>query len=408
MSCIPSSHAERRATRLGMVLASCLLARGLAAPDEPAAGSGPTVRWQSDPANPQSAHVELAGLDTKTWQRVQKLDAGALRAVFPVYAEQGDPMLDVGVPPMAGSYLATNAVLRFTPRFPLETGVRYRAVFKPAEELSAADRLVAKTFELPAPAPARETVVTRVHPGADELPENLLKFYVHFSQSMSRGHSYNFVQLLRDTGEPVELPFLELDEELWDPAMTRFTLLIDPGRIKTGVQPLEEIGPALEEGRHYTLRILRHWRDARGQPLAADFEKSFRVVAPDRTPPDPEHWSITAPAAGTVEQVGVRFDDSLDHALALRLITVIDARGNLVHGEPALSDDETHWTFTPGSAWRPMTYRLVVETTIEDLAGNNIGKPFEVDLFERIEREPGRSRVELPFAVGPATSRDAP
>ena len=34
--------------------------------------------------------------------------------------------------------------------------------------------------------------------------------------------------------EAIELPFLEIDEELWDPAMMRLTLFIDPGRIKRG------------------------------------------------------------------------------------------------------------------------------------------------------------------------------
>jgi len=33
------------------------------------------------------------------------------------------------------------------------------------------------------------------------------------------------------------------------------------------------------------------------------------------------------------------------------------------------------------------------------LAGNNIGKPFEVDLFERVQRRLAQSTVKLPFDV---------
>ena len=67
---------------------------------------------------------------------------------------------------------------------------------------------------------------------------------------MQRGHVYDHIHLLGEAGKPVELPFLELDEELWDPEMTRLTIFIDPGRIKRGVRPLEEIGPALEAGKN--------------------------------------------------------------------------------------------------------------------------------------------------------------
>jgi hypothetical protein len=38
--------------------------------------------------------------------------------------------------------------------------------------------------------------------------------------------------------------------------------------------------------------------------------------------------------------------------------------------------------FVPGEPWKAGPYHLVVQNTIEDLAGNNIGKPFEVDLFD--------------------------
>jgi hypothetical protein len=49
--------------------------------------------------------------------------------------------------------------------------------------------------------------------------------------------------------------------------MMRLTLFIDPGRIKRGVLPLEEVGPALEEGKRYTLMIDRDLKDGTGNPL---------------------------------------------------------------------------------------------------------------------------------------------
>jgi hypothetical protein len=64
--------------------------------------------------------------------------------------------------------------------------------------------------------------------------------------------------------------------------MTRLTLFIDPGRIKRGVLPLEEVGPSLEAGKSYTLVIDREWIDGSGNPLQESFEKTFKVGPPDR------------------------------------------------------------------------------------------------------------------------------
>src|SRR5437762_8966838 len=99
---------------------------------------------------------------------------------------------------------------------------------------------------------------------------------------MRRGHIYEHIRLLDHAGKDVELPFLEINEELWNPDMTRLTLFIDPGRIKRGVKPLEEVGPALENGKRFTLSIDSAWQDAQGQPLKAGFQKTFRVGPTDR------------------------------------------------------------------------------------------------------------------------------
>jgi hypothetical protein len=42
---------------------------------------------------------------------------------------------------------------------------------------------------------------------------------------------------------------------------------------------------------------------------------------------------------------------------------------------------------------------VVVQTTIEDLAGNNIGKPFEVDVVETTQARLTKDFVKLPFEI---------
>jgi hypothetical protein len=254
-------------------------------------------------------------------------------------------------------------------------------------------------FQLPARKPGAATVVACIYPSGGIVPENLLKFYVHFSAPMSRGHIYDHIHLLDETGKAVELPFLEIDEELWNPDLTRLTLFIDPGRIKRGVKPLEEIGPALAEGKRYTLVIDHAWKDGAGNPLKENFHKAFQVGPTDREPPDPARWKILPPAAGTRDELAVTFPEPMDHALAQRMIQVRAASGLPLQGRATVGDQERRWTFIPLGAWRKGACQLTVQTTIEDLAGNNIGKAFEVDVFEGVQRRLTNSTVTISFEI---------
>ena len=307
-----------------------------------------------------------------------------------VYADQGNLKADLSLPPMLGKHWTEPGRLYFQPRFPLERGVNYRAVFRPDAQAAP----IIASFKLPLQRADPTTVVTQIYPSADALPENLLKFYVHFSAPMSRGRIYEHIHLLDERGKEVELPFLEIDEELWDHTLKRLTLFIDPGRIKRGVQPLEEIGPALEEGKRFTLVIGEGFQDGAGNPLKAPFRKIFRVAQPDRDPPDPAKWKIKPPSANTHEPLQISFPEPMDHALALRMIRVAN-----IQGTATLEDHERLWTFTPAKPWTAGPHKLQIQTTIEDLAGNNIGKPFEVDVFNTVQPRLTNSLVQLPFVI---------
>ena len=248
--------------------------------------------------------------------------------------------------------------------------------------MGATNAVLSATHRIPRAARESTATVTAIYPSAPTLPENLLKFYIHFSAPMSGGHVYDHIQLIdAANGKPVELPFLEIDEELWDPNMTRLTLFLDPGRIKRGVRPLEEIGPSFQAGKTYTLAISTNWHDATGLPLRSGFEKKFNVVPPDRKTPDPKLWKISPPASPKAP-VEIQFEKPLDHAIIERRIAILDPNDKVVLGQIEISDEERHWRFTPPSPWTPGSYQIKVPTLIEDVAGNNIGKPFDLDLLE--------------------------
>ncbi len=381
---------------LALVLAGFLPLVGRAA--EPV----PTLRWATNATTPGGWTLHVSGLDAKNLAalRAADWDLAQWQKLLIVHVEAQDSLGTIGLPAMLGAYRVTADALRFAPQFPLEPGLRYTASFNPARlPDGGGGRFLTSTFEVPRAVTVSNTVVAQIYPSARVLPENLLKFYVHFSAPMSRGHIYDYIHLRDAKGKAVELPFLEIDEELWNPAMTRLTLFIDPGRIKRGVTPLEEIGPALVQGKSYALEIDRAWLDANGQPLREGFRKSFSVGPVERVALATEDWKISASKSGTREPLAVSFPKPLDHALALRMIQVVDSSAHLLAGQPALTDEERRWTFTPAQPWRRGPHTLLVQKTIEDLAGNNIGKAFEVDLFDGVESRFTNATVRLPFEV---------
>jgi hypothetical protein len=362
-----------------------------------------SIRWTADPANPYKVAVEVHGLSEAAIRRLSRAEPAELRLLFSVYAAQAPQQGSPGaadLPPMIGVYRIESKALRFEPKFPLEPGLGYRAVFRP-DQMPGGSKgpPLISAHQSPRRSAAPSTMVSQIYPSAGALPENLLKFYVHFTAPMSRGNIYDYIHLHDVSGRVVDLPFLEIDEELWDTTMTRLTLIIDPGRIKRGVRPLEEIGPALEAGRNYTLVIERDWRDGSGIPLKESFRKRFSVSPPDREPPDPARWKIEAPQAGSIDPLRIVFPESMDHALAQRVIRVAMESGDVVKGEVSLEDEERRWIFTPDNIWRRGRYQIIIHTTLEDLAGNNIGKPFEVDLFEGVERRLSTATVNLQFEI---------
>jgi hypothetical protein len=355
-----------------------------------ASAQSPALRWVG------ASNVEVTGLPPAALQRLQRWTLPQWQRLLAVYAGP-----DESLPPMLGTYGIESNTVRFTPQFPPTPGVTYRAVFRPANLPGAKTKAAPLTaiFETPARTATPTTVVSHVYPSVEVVPENLLKFYLHFSAPMSRGRSYEYIRLLDSNGKQIELPFLELNEELWDQTQTRLTLLIDPGRIKRGVLPLEEIGPSLEAGKSYTLSISRAWQDGNGNPLKEDFQKHFRVGPPDRTPPDPAQWRIETPKAGTRTPLTVTFPEPMDQALTQRVFGVVLASGVTIAGQVALTEQERRWEFTPVGPWLTGNYHIVIQTTLEDLAGNNIGKPFEVDLFEGVKRHIETQSLKLPFTV---------
>jgi hypothetical protein len=236
-------------------------------------------------------------------------------------------------------------------------------------------------------------------PTSDTLPENVLRVYIEFSAPMSRQPGTEFVHLIDNAGNEVKNTFLPLDADFWNRDHTRYTLFFDPGRVKRGVRPNEQMGRALHQGRAYALRIDSTWKDAAGRPLARPFRYEFSVGPAIQTPIVLASWKIVPPHSGTREPLIVTFPYPLDHGLLQRSIGVRTSQGQQVAGTVALTSHEREWQFIPTTAWRAGDYHLAVLSILEDPAGNRIGRAFEVDEFKYVDSASTRDVRTLPFRI---------
>jgi hypothetical protein len=84
----------------------------------------------------------------------------------------------------------------------------------------------------------------------------------------------------------------------------------------------------------------------------------------------------------------------------MRTLSVVDAEGREVQGKAETSNDDHGWTFRPKEHWKPGKYNLRAERVLEDVCGNRIGVPFEVDLLKAAPKEVKAKYVDIPFTVG--------
>ena len=274
--------------------------------------------------------------------------------------------------PLLGKTIQRESEIRFVPQFPFLTGQTYKATFT-----NASGQRTISLHTLPISAPVPKLI--EIFPTGHTAPANHLKFYLQFTERMERGNIFRHFQLIDlNASRPVEEPFRET--ELWSADGKRLTLWLHPGRQKTGVNLNVDLGPVLEPRRHYALKISDDWKSEAGVALAQPARKMFSTTPADRTRPEPARWTVSPPTVRSRTPLVIAFKDPLDWALLHTMLTVLDATDKEVVGEIDVTQNETQWRFTPARNWSKGEYRIKVDWELEDLAGNNLLRLFEVNL----------------------------
>jgi hypothetical protein len=290
-------------------------------------------------------------------------------------------------PPMAGRTTTDGCDLCFFPRFAFVDGTVYEV---------STDGVVASVLLRHRPRTPSTTEVLSIHPGARQVPRNLLRVYIVFSQPMGEGYAAEHLRFVDGTGAPLHGALLPTDYELWDGDHRRLTVLLDPARIKRGLVAHEQAGYPLEIGRSFRIVVDRGFRDACGTSLRVTAGRDYEVGADERRRVDPGSWTLRPPRRHSVEPVEVIFDRPLDYGLLTRCLRVVGPAGRPVDGTVELGPDERSWRFVPSAPWRDGWHEVVVNDILEDVAGNSVRRVFDRDRT----RSADALREKRPFVMG--------
>src|ERR1700741_162229 len=139
--------------------------------------------------------------------------------------------------------------------------------------------------------------VVLVQPSGPEIPANLLRLSIRFAAQVE-GRVLPRLSLWRADGTQVEAPFLE--QELWSPSGRILTVMLHPGRVKSGLKAQDEEGPILSAGDEVALAL-------DGVPI-----KRWRVGPADETGPVAAEWKLSAVGVESKHPLVVALDGPID------------------------------------------------------------------------------------------------
>ncbi|MFT4929509.1 MAG: hypothetical protein ACI8WB_005642 [Phenylobacterium sp.] len=292
------------------------------------------------------------------------------------------------LPGMAGRYAVVDGNLVFTPRFAPEPGLSYTAVFDAQgfnqlfggyPPLPLLPQSVYQLSQYIAPeAELQQGEVTSIYPRLNILPQNVLRFYVYFSQPMSFDNPYDYLSIVNQDNAVVKTSFVEFRQGLWDQSRTRLTVFIHPGRIKRGVGPNLTQGPVFIQGQRYRLKVDQRFKTLDGMALSADFEKTFEIGAPVYEKLNLARWQLVLPPVNSQQRLVIKPERALDPLISVQMITLVNRNtGMPIDVNFTVDAAGVNLFVQPDSPWLAGEYQLKFESKLEDLSGNTPAWAFD-------------------------------
>ncbi|MEM6722602.1 MAG: hypothetical protein AAF598_01120 [Bacteroidota bacterium] len=184
------------------------------------------------------------------------------------------------------------------------------------------------------------------------------------------------IRLVDQQGETIEGAFFPQLDGLWDPSQQQLTVLLDPGRVKSGLQAHERMGRALPLGQSVSL-VIDSVQAVDGQMMTESFRKTYWIGPADTVAPDTDTWVIRLPKAGSRKALRIDFPESLDEFSLRQRLLLTNINNEPVDGELTITHQERTWRLIPKNPWQAGEYRIYVHHRLEDPSGNNLNGLFD-------------------------------
>ncbi|WP_425393086.1 hypothetical protein [Ekhidna sp.] len=303
-----------------------------------------------------------------------------------------------GAPAVLGTYSIAENHLSFKPKFLPDPKVQYYITFSYPKLNALLDENIAEEAEytdiasFDPPATTQPEVISFI-PRLEEVPSNLLRFYVYFSAPMSLQNPYEFISIVDNSGKELVDPFVIIPEGLWNINHTRLTLLLHPGRVKQGVGPNMTLGDVLKAGNSYTLKINKEWKGASGEPLKSAFTQTINATNPLERAMNINSWALRAERKN-IGVLHVVTDHPLDQPLAKRMLFVRGESGQILPSRVEFDSPEKFrilWQLDDSE-----TLEMLIDPRLEDVCGNTPHYAFDL---EGTERTPSAEELKLEFKL---------
>lgn len=306
------------------------------------------------------------------------------KKILSLHLMQNGKRAIVGV---AGYYSLNNDVLSYNPYYGLGYERSYEIIYhKDGKEYT-------KLITTPQhPTSAITSTVVTTYPMADTIPYNTLFFHIRFSQPMMDDkQAYRHIKIYDDKGVERERAWRQ--KSFWLDDGKLLVLMIHPGRVKNGIH-FES--PLFDSGRTYTVVVPKDIQDINGNPIAAEYTRSYYVKGEDRNMPKASLTATQYTISNSQQPIVLTFSEGMDHASVTEGITIVNEQGDNISFNITATDDK-HYSIAPASNWSKGKYTLILNGSVYDYAANRINRLFEITNIEEMEKD--KIETKFPFTI---------
>lgn len=247
---------------------------------------------------------------------------------------------------LSGKYQLKNNVLSFTPQQRLGENLEFEIRYYLNNDTIKRNFFTPSSPKPNIPLPE----VEKIFPISDEIPANILNFYIRFDQQMQDDiQAFQNVKIVDARGKEKELVWRHKSH--WLDNNKVLVLMIHPGRVKRGIDyKKEELGDLFTVGETYTLVVTPEIKNRFLQPLLKTYSKTFTIISYDRKIPKICFDKFQLPKVNTINSLTLVFSEGMDYTSIHEEVTLFDSESKeKISGSIIYTSHDSIFKFSPNS-----------------------------------------------------------